>query len=321
VTNATTFIVRNERDKAEARRYRRRKSGRPASPADVRECEINKVIDHVFGASLPDDDFGREVLYELLNQMALRGASDDEMRDCALDLLPELDDDDSLDIMVKKIGKGRKRGADQIARKLGVTYEMRTLLDLRTVGACDVTKKWRDAIQQQKESFDKRWRREQAGAAPQERSARRNKPWEAMGMGKTKYYALKKAAAAATQNDACEPVRTSYSSISSRPKQFEDAPSGPPSPAERDAPAPQRSPHCQASSFDQPEPESVVSEVSETYGAVFSGRDLATALRESHRARNALIKPGPLDADVMRRLSELDRIIETARRELEQRRS
>jgi hypothetical protein len=63
---ARTGIVRNERDKAEARRNRR-KSGRPTSPADVREWEINRVIDHVFGASLPDDDDGREVLYELLN--------------------------------------------------------------------------------------------------------------------------------------------------------------------------------------------------------------------------------------------------------------
>jgi hypothetical protein len=124
-------VVYNARDKAEARRNRR-KSGRPASPADVREREINVVIRHVFGASLPNDDYGRDVLYELLNQLALHGASADEMRDRALDLLPELDDDDSLDILIEKIGKGRKRYADPIARALGVTYQMRMFLDLRT---------------------------------------------------------------------------------------------------------------------------------------------------------------------------------------------
>lgn len=170
-------IVRNERDKTEARRNRRRRGGRPTSPADVRECELYMSVNHLFGASLPDDDYGREVLRELLNQLALRGAAQEEMRDAALDLMPEIDDDDSLDIMVKEIGKGRKRSADQVARALGVTYEMRTFLDLRTIGACDMLKKQRDAIQRQKEAADKRWKREQAGAKPQAESERRRKPW------------------------------------------------------------------------------------------------------------------------------------------------
>jgi hypothetical protein len=227
---ARTGIVRNERDKAEARRNRR-KSGRTASPADVCECEINKVIDHASGASLPDDDYGRDVLYELLNQLALRGASPDEMRDLALDLLPELDDDDSLDILIKGIGKGRKRGADQIARALGVTYEMRTFLDLRTIGACDMSKKQRDAIQRQKEAADKRWKREQAGAKPQAESARRNKPWELDGVSESTCYRREKRDAENAANDAVTALRTSYSSLSSSPEcchsETDDAPAGP----------------------------------------------------------------------------------------------
>jgi hypothetical protein len=168
-THPSDFIVRNDRDRAAARRNRR-KSGRPASPADVRECEINKVIDHVFGASLPDDDYGRDVLRELLNQMALRKASIEEMRDRAFDLLPELGDDDGFDIIIKEIGKGRRRRADEVARALGVTYEMRTFLDLRTIGACNMSKKQRDAIQRQKEAADKRRQRELAGAKPHAQS-------------------------------------------------------------------------------------------------------------------------------------------------------
>jgi hypothetical protein len=192
-------VVRNARDKAEARRNRR-KSGPGASPADVRECELYETIDHVFGPSLPDDDYGRDVLRELLNQLALRGASLDEMRDVALDLLPEMDDDDSLDVLIKEIGKGRRRNADQVARALGVTYEMRTFLDLRTIGACDMSKKQRDAIQRQKEAADKRWKREQAGAKPHAASAAKTKPWLERGESRSTYYRKRKAEKAAAEN-------------------------------------------------------------------------------------------------------------------------
>jgi hypothetical protein len=204
-TNATSYrgprfgVVRNDRDKAEARRNRRKRCP-AASPADVRECEIYKTIDHVFGASLPDDDYGREAVSELVNQMALRGASADEMRDAALDLLPELDDDDSLDILLKKIGKGRHRSADQVARALGVTYQMRTFLDLRTIGACDMAKKQRDAIQRQKEAADKRWKREQSGAKPHATSAAKTKPWSERGESRSTYYRKQKAAAETAKN-------------------------------------------------------------------------------------------------------------------------
>jgi hypothetical protein len=275
VAATTPFVIRNARDRALARRYRR-KSGRPASPADVRECEINVVIGHVFGASLPDDDFGRDVLYELLNQLALRGASTDEMRDLALDLIPELDDDDSLDVLIKKIGKGRKRHADPIARALGVTYEMRTLLDLRTIGACDMTKRQRDAIQRQKEAFDKRWAREQAGAKPQAQSERRNKPWDLEGISESTYRRRKRAAKNAA-NDTMTALRQSYSSLFSSTDCCHpgaDAPIEPQPDSERDAPAGPPSPHCQAS-FDQQEPDGLVIELPETYGAVLSQLDLA----------------------------------------------
>jgi hypothetical protein len=309
MTNATTLqdrfartgIVRNERDKAEARRNRR-KSGRPASPADVRECEINKVIDHVFGASLPDDDYGREVLYELLNQLALRGASPDEMRDLALDLLPELnDDDDSLDILIKGIGKGRNRRSDQVARALGITYEMRTLLDLRTIGACDMSKKERDAIQRQKEAADKRWQREQAGAKPQANSAAKTKPWLESGCSRSTYYRRQKAASENAKNSPCDHFGDHTLSIFPTDKSVSGDPPAGPCRGATDAGVEHGG---EPSDFIakplrplQPEPESVVSEVPETFGAVLSGRDLATApLPFCFRVRQLCVEGGIAEA-------------------------
>jgi hypothetical protein len=309
MTIATTGLSRTYRDSGTVlnkhdkawRRRNRRKSCRPASPAEVRECEINKVIDHVFGASLPDDDYGREVLYELLNQLALRGAGLDEMRDHAIDLLPEMGDDDSIDTMVKTIGKGRRRGADQIARALGVTYQMRTFLDLRTIGACDMSKKQRDEIQAQKEAHDKRWQREQAGAAPHAQSNERTCPWDAEGISRATWYrqqAAKKAAAENAENSPCdsfgdhtlsEVLMDKSVSGETRHSAGDHVPAH--APASRLAP-PRRTP----SSFDQQEPEGVVIEEPASYGAVFSGAEAERA-RRAERIQRALAVCGRAYAD------------------------
>jgi hypothetical protein len=290
--HVSDFIVRNARDKADARRNRRRRA--PASPADLRECEINKIIDHVFGAGLSDDDFGRDVLFEALNQIALRGAGLDEMRDHALDLLPEIGDDGSLDIMIEKIGKGRRRSADHIARALGVTYEMRTFLDLRTIGASDMPKAERAKIQRQKEAADKRWQREQAGAKPQAQSAARNKPWIARGMSRATYYRNKAAEKSAAQNSPCDRFGDHNlfyfppdKSVSGR-----GAPCGRLAAALRSAgdgliPAVDPTPPCQAPSFDRQQQEAIVSELPTAYGADLSEVEAERA-RHVERVQRAL---------------------------------
>lgn len=258
-----------------ARRHQRRKPGEPFSLGQLRAREIIlKVVNHIFGETLPDDDYGRDVLFEVLNQLALSGIAPDQLREHGLDLLPEVGDDDTLYDMVQAIGPGRKRTADDIARRLGVDYQLRTLLDLRTIGACDMSKSQRKAIAAQKEAADKRWKREKAGSKPRAQSAARKKPWEDKGISRTKYYELERAkkVAAAASNDAPGLVRRSYSSLISLPKQ---------STPETEPPTVPKTPtRCQApSSFDQPEPEAVMSELPATCGAVLSGRDLEYAAR------------------------------------------
>src|SRR6266851_1706795 len=133
LSNSTSSTIRSETrvNFGTVRLHQRRDPNAPFSRGQNREREIMVVVSYIFGAaSLPDDDFGREVLFEVLNQFALNGATQDELRAYGRDLLPEIDDDDSLDIMVKAIKLGRKRNADDIARRLGVNYQMRTLLHL-----------------------------------------------------------------------------------------------------------------------------------------------------------------------------------------------
>jgi hypothetical protein len=339
MTISTTAIYKDSTrvNVGKVRLYERREPGAPFTVGQCRGTEILKFIRAYAGNSLPDDEFGRVVLFELLNQLKLDGATDDERRDIAIGLLPEIDDDDSLDIMLK--AKAKKRTADQEARLLGIDFQMRTEMDFRTIGACDISKAERLRFAAQKQAMDKAWKREQAGAKPQSKSAARNKPWEAMGIGRTKYYALIKAekeAAAATQNQVRELLRPNTLPCShGQNSSGRGAPFGRLAAALRsageglvpddhlicskvrpsaDRPAVDPASHCQASSsFDQPETEGVVPEVPAGHGADISGRDRTAVLREAYRARNAL---GPSDADGMRRLDELDGIIETARRKL-----
>ena len=309
-----------------ARLYGRREPGEPFSQGQLREIEIFKVVIYIFGGlNIADDDYGREVLFEVLNQLALNGVSHDELRACGLDLLPEIDGDDSLDDMVKKIGPGRKRKADDIARRLGVDYQLRTLLDLRTVGASDVSKAEREKIAAQNQAANKRWEREKAGAKPQSQSERRNKPWETMGISESTYRRRKRAAKK-DANEAVTALRQSYSSLFSSTDcghtpevvvaSLLAAPSGrlsaiDPEPRfERDTPACPQSPPRQAPSPQQ-EPEAIVYEHSA------EPRSAATRIREAHLERNELLKLGPPDAEIVRRLTELGMIIEAARRELE----
>jgi hypothetical protein len=196
-------------------RFDQVQDGKPhREPFDLGKATLKHLwlfIDYTFGASLPDDDYGRDVVRELLNQQALSGISPYQMRRCALNLLPELDDDDSLDEMIKHIGSGRKRTADNLGRRIGLDYKTRTLLSITTIGSYDKDKAERKAINAQRYAADKQWKREQErmaraadpaappkDAAPKKKRRKRRKkatvrrrgrpslgePWKAEGISK-----------------------------------------------------------------------------------------------------------------------------------------
>jgi hypothetical protein len=107
--------AQDHRDDRDApRRNRKRKRAKPFTLGERIRDDLRNFIRYEFGASLPDDDYGRDVLRELLNQLTLNGAGADVLRDRALDLLPEMDDGD-LDLLIREISAGRKCKADDLA--------------------------------------------------------------------------------------------------------------------------------------------------------------------------------------------------------------
>ena len=178
-----------------------------------RLSELMEFTRYTFGATLPDDDWGRDVLQQILNQLALAGASPDVLRARGRDLLPEVDEDDSLDIMVLEIGTGRRIKAEPLGRAIGLTYQARVALDITTIGCFDVSPAARKAITAQKRAGDKRWNREKAGAKPQAQSERQTRPWIALRICKRTYQARKKAMAEMVQTDAVAPKRPDHDEV------------------------------------------------------------------------------------------------------------
>lgn len=182
----------------------------------MRSTRLRELMDftrYTFGGALPDDDWGRDVLRQILNQLALMGADAGVLRDRGRDLLPEIDDDDSLDVMVKEIGTGRRIKAEPLGRAIGLTYQARVALDITTIGCLDVTPARRKEITAQKRAADKRWNREKDGAKPQAQSERQTKPWIALGICKRTYQTRKKAMAEMVQTDPVAPKRPDHDEV------------------------------------------------------------------------------------------------------------
>jgi hypothetical protein len=74
--------------------------------------------------------------------------------------------------------------ADNLARFLGLTYEQRQRLGIKTIGSIDVKKRARRALRQRKDRLYQESRRRARGARPQSESLSRTKPWEVLNMSR-----------------------------------------------------------------------------------------------------------------------------------------
>jgi hypothetical protein len=81
---------------------------------------------------------------------------------------------------------------DQLAKYLGLTYAMRKKLDIRVIGACDVSARARKAIQKQERRKREALRRRARGAKSRTdflaNSKSRGAPWKRLGVSKATWY-------------------------------------------------------------------------------------------------------------------------------------
>lgn len=168
-------------------------------PAILRLREIEAIIKHRHGQLIPDptgtDDV--ETSYAYIHT-ASATASDQNLLDWCCRWAPWADTDIISSIAGSSPGRRRMIPADAAAKLLFVTMDERTLLGLKTIGACDIIaadrkklvkerKRERDRNrQEQMRKFQKRKNR----ASYEAESLSQLKPWDAVGISRSKWYRL-----------------------------------------------------------------------------------------------------------------------------------
>ena len=176
-----------------------------------RLANLRRLIRHRHRCqTLPDDDAGREYLFELLLPIsvgpyeAIRrpGAIElwgpaDRMRREIQQWAPWMDRAES-DELIDRINQmaiwERKPKARPLGMRLRVTYAEREELKLWTIAPCDVTERGMALLRKRKKRQRERIRRQSRGAKLQAASVSKAKPWVAAGISRrTYYYRLKQA--------------------------------------------------------------------------------------------------------------------------------
>jgi hypothetical protein len=86
----------------------------------------------------------------------------------------------------------RPRTPDGWARALGLTYEVRQVIGITTIGAIDVNKRERARLRKLKAREREKLRRRKHGARPHSVSLARTKPWETQGISRCTWFRRRK---------------------------------------------------------------------------------------------------------------------------------
>jgi hypothetical protein len=171
--------------------------------------EQKRITRHRYGSDqLPDDDAGRDDLYLIANTLASDGGSQCIERIIAYAdmhcswlrsqrsgprLLPH---PDALTLAKRIAANPRRMSADTLAQHYGLTDAQRSALNIRTIGAVDVTKAMREARRKERRRLSETARRRVNGAKPrgiyEASSAAQIKPWLALGISRATWYRLGK---------------------------------------------------------------------------------------------------------------------------------
>ena len=170
-------------------RKRDRGSGGLCLP-ERRVRDLTRFFSFTYGG-LPDDDAGRDLFFVLAQHVtSLNGDPERNVRDYAAAWCKWMPDDE-LDAFVRRVlAKPYRWRADPLGAEIGLLDAVRTLLDIRTIGAIDVPKAEREKRRAQSKAETKREKRRAAGMKPQAESLSSTKPWLAEGMSRAKWYRL-----------------------------------------------------------------------------------------------------------------------------------
>lgn len=179
-------------------RYKGAKRERPHL-APIRIAELCRLFRARYGATLPDDDAGREDARIMAHHLAM--LTGDQRRNITswMTLWPPWMPPDELARLVDAVlTKTLRWRADKLAACLNLTEAERHGLRITTIGAADMTKAERDAVRKTRKRKARRERRRKDGVKPRTEyeaaAIGYGKPWEAEGVSKATWYRRKRAA-------------------------------------------------------------------------------------------------------------------------------
>ncbi|MFZ2075737.1 MAG: hypothetical protein WAV38_03605 [Xanthobacteraceae bacterium] len=145
------------------------------------------------GPTLPDDDAGREYLWELLLCISLGAEPEPEHKMAnTVETFAEWMGATEARQLIEQIARMpihlRKRTARQLGDRLRVSNRERERLKLWTIAPFDMTDKQLKEQRKAKDRARKRRLSRAVGRKPQERSLSRQKPWESAGVSRRTWF-------------------------------------------------------------------------------------------------------------------------------------
>lgn len=201
-------------------RERRRKH---SAPALIRISELERIFQHWFGTFLPNDAEGRHMLAAYVDSLCFTGGSVREklagfMHARAPWAMPEAE------AMAEAAELTASwQDADQMAKRIGLSFADRRLLEVHTIGAADITKRQRIAMQKEKRRQRERNRRKANGAKPHAESINRTEPWKAEGISRRTWFRRRKKAGGTKSCPVSFYVLRGHESVSPSPCSGRDA--------------------------------------------------------------------------------------------------
>lgn len=172
----------------------KRKAGRrsPMQLVGLRLRDLARLFRHRYGTQLPDDDAGRDdMLVAVHHLVRLRGHSGQAERWLEI-WAPWLPEVECIGIIAEVTAEPEVWTADELAARLRLTMEERTMLGITTIGAVDQTKAERREARREKDRLRKERIRRAKGSPTRAEylaeSRESQQPWVSAGISRSNWY-------------------------------------------------------------------------------------------------------------------------------------
>jgi hypothetical protein len=157
----------------------------------LRLGDLQKILRFRYGHTLPDDDAGREDLFELLLPISLGQEERRKMMNAIEVNAPWMDADETMQL-IDQINRmpsyERKRTARRQGEIMRISKAEREVLKLKTIAPFDMTDEQLAEQRKEKDRDRKRRQSRAAGRKPHDQSFARKKPWEKAGLSRRTWF-------------------------------------------------------------------------------------------------------------------------------------